>query len=141
MRTAVLSAFLASLAAIALPATAAGQDSPFPDQSRFQKVLLNDRPGEPMSLAVLPDGRVLHTARTGQVRIHNPRNGLNTLVINMADKAQNPRGLYQHDEEGLQGIAVDPNFEDDPAVPAIAVALAFLVGYLRSRRTAAPART
>ena len=85
----------------------------FPDQSRFQKVLLNDRPGEPMSLAVLPDGRVLHTARTGQVRIHNPRNGLNTLVINMADTAQNPRGLYQHDEEGLQGIAIDPNFEEN----------------------------
>jgi glucose/arabinose dehydrogenase len=91
---------------------AAGQ-SPFPDQSKFQKVLLNDRPGEPMSLAVLPDGRVLHTARTGQVRIHNPRNGLNTLVINMADPEQNPKGLYQHDEEGLQGIAIDPNFESN----------------------------
>ena len=66
-----------------------------------------------MSLTVLPDGRVLHTARTGQVRIHNPRNGLNTLVINMADTAQNPRGLYQHDEEGLQGIAIDPEFEEN----------------------------
>ncbi len=31
----------------------------------------------------------------------------------MADTAQNPKGLYQHDEEGLQGIAVDPNFEDN----------------------------
>ena len=104
-------ALCACLALLALPAAAAAQD--FPDQSRFQKVLLNDRPGEPMSLAVLPDGRVLHTARTGQVRIHNPRNGLNTLVINMADTAQNPRGLYQHDEEGLQGIAIDPNFEEN----------------------------
>ena len=95
------------------PASAAAQNSPFPNQSEFQKVLLNDRPGEPMSLAVLPDGRVLHTARTGEIRIHNPRNGLNTLVINMADTAQNPRGLYQHDEEGLQGIAIDPNFEEN----------------------------
>ena len=93
----------------ALPGSA-GAQADFPDQSRFQKVLLNDRPGEPMSLAVLPDGRVLHTARTGQVRIHNPRTGLNTLVINMADTTQNPRGMYQHDEEGLQGIAIDPNF-------------------------------
>ena len=96
-----------------LPASAAAQNSPFPNQSEFQKVLLNDRPGEPMSLAVLPDGRVLHTARTGEIRIHNPRNGLNTLVINMADTPQNPRGLYQHDEEGLQGIAIDPNFEEN----------------------------
>ena len=96
---------------VVLPATALAQD--FPDQSRFQKVTLNDRPGEPMSLAVLPDGRVLHTSRVGEVRIHNPRTGLNTLIVNMADVAENPRGLYQHDEEGLQGIAVDPNFEEN----------------------------
>jgi cytochrome c len=108
VRRALLSVCLGLLA---LPGAALAQD--FPDQDQFQKVQLNDRPGEPMSLAVLPDGRVLHTARTGEVRIHNPRNGLNTLVINMADTAQNPRGLYQHDEEGLQGIAVDPNFESN----------------------------
>ena len=108
MRRALLSVCLALLA---LPGAASAQD--FPDQSEFQKVQLNDRPGEPMSLAVLPDARVLHTARTGEVRIHNPRNGLNTLVINMADTQQNPRGLYQHDEEGLQGIAVDPDFESN----------------------------
>jgi Glucose / Sorbosone dehydrogenase len=52
-------------------------------------------------LAVLPDPRVLHTARTGQVRIHNPRTGLNTL----ADEVP----IYQHVEEGLQGIAIDPD--------------------------------
>jgi len=97
----------------ALAGSASAQSSPFPGQGEFQKVQLNDRPGEPMSLAVLPDGRVLHTARTGEVRIHNPRTGLNTLVINMADTAQNPKGLYLHDEEGLQGVAVDPNFEDN----------------------------
>src|ERR671921_1365683 len=115
MRTAALPACLATALGVllALPSLALAQSADFPDQSRFQKVLLNDRPGEPMSLAVLPDGRVLHTARTGQVRIHNPRTGLNTLVVNMADTAQNPRGLYQHDEEGLQGIAVDPDFEDN----------------------------
>jgi cytochrome c len=107
MRWALLSACLALLA---LPSVGLAQDAEFPDQSRFQKVLLNDRPGEPMSLAVLPDGRVLHTARTGEVRIHNPRTGLNTLVVDMREA---PKGLYQHDEEGLQGIALDPNFEDN----------------------------
>jgi cytochrome c len=108
MRRAVLSACLALLA---LPGAALAQE--FPDQSRFQKVMLNDRPGEPMSLAVLPDGRVLHTARTGQVRLHNPRTGLNPVILNTVDTAQFPRGLYQHDEEGLQGIAIDPNFEEN----------------------------
>ena len=66
-----------SIAALAAPVTFSGlagaQDSQFPDQSRFQQVTLNDRPGEPMSLAVLPDGRVLHAARTGENRLHNPR--------------------------------------------------------------------
>ena len=82
MRTAAMLACLL-VAALALPSVAGAQK--FPDQSRFQKVTLNDHPGEPMSLAVLPDGRVLHTARTGEVRIHNPRNGLNTLVADMRE--------------------------------------------------------
>ncbi|GAB3936023.1 hypothetical protein GCM10027614_11860 [Micromonospora vulcania] len=56
---------------------------------------LNDFPGEPMSLAVLPDLRVLHTSRTGEVRIHDPRTGLNTLAADIP--------VYEHDEEGLQG--------------------------------------
>ena len=66
---------------------------------------LNDRPGEPMDLAVLPDGRVLHTARTGDVRIHDPKTGLNTI-------AAKPE-LYQHDEEGMQSVAIDPNFDSN----------------------------
>ena len=99
-----------------------------PPASSFQKVTLNDRPGEPMSLAVLPDLRVLHTARTGEVRIHNPRTGLNTLAAEVP--------VYQHDEEGLQGIAIDPDFSrnrwvylyysppldtpvDDPSTPEV----------------------
>jgi cytochrome c len=110
MRTAAKTVCLlaAMCAFAALPAVAAAQD--FPDATRFQKVTLNDRPGEPMSLAVLPDGRVLHSARTGEIRIHNPRTGLNRLV---ADMRESPEGLYQHDEEGVQGIALDPNFSNN----------------------------
>jgi cytochrome c len=106
-RPVVLAAVTAALGALSvLPAVAAAQTGGVPPSAtRFQKVTLNDRPGEPMSLAVLPDRRVLHTARTGEVRIHNPRTGLNTLA------AQVP--VYRHDEEGLQGIAVDPSFRDN----------------------------
>ncbi|NHC47119.1 PQQ-dependent sugar dehydrogenase [Motilibacter aurantiacus] len=77
------------------------------DGNAFQKVTLNDRPGEPMALAVLPDLRVLHSARTGEIRLHDPASGVNFLA---ADMKQSPQGLYQHDEEGVQGVAVDPNF-------------------------------
>ena len=126
---AVLIAVVLAAGLSALPSAAAAPDdqSP-PPASSFQKVTLNDRPGEPMSLAVLPDLRVLHTARTGQVRIHNPRTGLNTLAAEVP--------IYQHDEEGLQGIAIDPNFSrnhwvylyysppldtpvDDPSTPEV----------------------
>jgi cytochrome c len=100
---------VALCASLALPAVAGAQDN-YPDQSRFQKVTLNDRPGEPMSLAVLPDGRVLHAARTGEIRLHNPRTGTNNIVTDMKEA---PQGLYQHDEEGVQGIALDPNFDEN----------------------------
>jgi glucose/arabinose dehydrogenase len=114
-------------AGVAGPATIASAQDP-PDATRFEKVVLDDFPGEPMNLAVLPDGRVLHTTRTGEVRIHDPETGLNTLALELE--------VYQHDEEGLQSVAVDPNFDrnrwvyvyyspplktpaDDPATPAL----------------------
>ena len=129
---AVLTATFAGLAGLtSLPAAAHPGHEPAPlptDQTAFQKVTLNDRPGEPMSLAVLPDLRVLHTARTGQVRINVPRTGLNPIAADVP--------IYQHDEEGLQGVAIDPDFGrnhwvylyysppgttpvDDPATPDV----------------------
>jgi glucose/arabinose dehydrogenase len=74
-----------------------------PADASFQKVTLNGAPGEPMGLAVLPDGRVLHTARRGQLFMHDPATGLNRVIAEIP--------VYQHDEEGLQGLALDPDFE------------------------------
>ena len=121
----VIAAVLAALPAAA-PAPAAAREAP-PDSS-FQKVTLDDFPGEPIALAVLPDLRVLHTARTGEVRIHEPSSGRNVLAAKIP--------VYQHDEEGVQGVAIDPGFArnhwvyvyyspvldtpvDDPATPAV----------------------
>jgi cytochrome c len=86
-------------ALLALPSVAAAQSEPPPD-SEFEKVTLNDMPGEPMDLAVLPDGRVLHATRPGELWLHNPKTGRNTLAAEF--------DLYRHDEEGLQGVALDP---------------------------------
>ncbi|WP_428965349.1 PQQ-dependent sugar dehydrogenase [Micromonospora fluostatini] len=105
-RIAALSVLVLVAAGLAVPVAPAGATAPdkaaAPNGDRFQKVTLNDFPGEPISLAVLPDLRVLHTSRTGQVRIHDPRTGLNTIAANIP--------VYLHDEEGLQGVAVDPDF-------------------------------
>jgi glucose/arabinose dehydrogenase/PKD repeat protein len=85
---------------LAFSSSAAGAGPP-PD-SEFEKVTLNDRPGEPMDLAVLPDGRVLHATRRGQLWLHDPATGVNKLAAQL--------DVYQHDEEGLQNVAIDPNF-------------------------------
>jgi cytochrome c len=117
----------ACIAMLALPSGAAAQSAPPPDSS-FDKVVLDQTPGEPMDLAVLPDGRVLHATRQGQVWLHDQDTGLKTLAAEL--------DVYQHDEEGLQNIALDPNFEengwvylyysppldtplDDPATPTV----------------------
>jgi glucose/arabinose dehydrogenase len=78
------------------------QEAP-PADSNFQKVTLNDSPGEPMDLAVLPDGSVLHTTRPGEVWYYDAKTGVNSLAATL--------DVYQHDEEGLQSIAIDPNFK------------------------------
>lgn len=100
VKSACLLAVAGSL--LGLPSAAAAQSGPPPDSS-FQKVTLNPHPGEPMGLAVLPGGKVLYTARTGQVRLNDPATGLNTIAADLHP--------YQHDEEGVQSIAVDPNFQ------------------------------
>lgn len=85
-----------------------GHDAPVAED--FQQVTLAkgvEETGEPMSLAVLPDRSVLHTSRGGELRI--------------TDSAGNTRisgtlPVYTHDEEGLQGVGVDPDFAENRAI-------------------------
>lgn len=121
-----MSAPAATPASAAVPA--ATVDAPVPPDSAFDKVTIDRTPGEPIDLAVLPDNRVLHTTRAGEVRLHDPETRITSLA------AQVP--VYLHDEEGLQSVAIDPDFEennwvylyyspeldtpaDDPATPGI----------------------
>ncbi|WP_159942844.1 MULTISPECIES: ThuA domain-containing protein [unclassified Nocardiopsis] len=74
----------------------------------FEKVTLArgaEAMGEPMGLAVLPDGRALHTARNGEVRLWSPDSGTTEVITEIP--------VYNHDEDGLQGIALDPDFEEN----------------------------
>ncbi|MFJ3582569.1 ThuA domain-containing protein [Streptomyces sp. NPDC090127] len=84
------------------PAAAAAED--------FQQVTLakgGEEVGEPMSLVVLPDRSVLHTSRGGELRRTDAAG--NTKVIGTVP-------VYSHDEEGLQGIGLDPDFARNRAV-------------------------
>ncbi|MEU4215775.1 PQQ-dependent sugar dehydrogenase [Actinoplanes sp. NPDC026623] len=60
--------------------------------------------GEPMSMAVLPDRSVLHTARNGVLR-RTTAAGVTTVIGTLP--------VYTHDEEGLQGVGVDPGFSSN----------------------------
>ncbi|WSZ04454.1 carbohydrate-binding protein [Streptomyces sp. NBC_00872] len=86
-------------AAVAAPAAPAV--IPPGDYQQVQLALGAAELGEAMSLAVLPDRAVVHTARDGTVRFTDAAG--NTKTAGKLD-------VYTHDEEGLQGIAADPGF-------------------------------
>ncbi|MQY14013.1 hypothetical protein SRB5_41740 [Streptomyces sp. RB5] len=113
-RPRVLRALLPTLALLATAALTAGPPQaaaaqppqapaaiPPGDYQQVQLALGAAELGEPMSLTVLPDRSVLHTARDGTVRYTDPAG--NTRTAGRLD-------VYTHDEEGLQGVAADPGF-------------------------------
>ncbi|MER7168656.1 ThuA domain-containing protein [Micromonospora sp. NPDC000207] len=73
--------------------------------ANYEKVTLNDEPGEPMNLSVLPDGRVLHSTRGGEVRLYDPATGASPVITTVP--------VYTHDEDGLQYVTIGPDFAKD----------------------------
>ena len=71
--------------------------------SNFEKVALDENTSAPFALDVAPDGRVFFTELVrGQIRVYDPRtrNVKTALTLN----------VYSGGEDGLMGIALDPNF-------------------------------
>src|SRR4051812_25199717 len=79
----------------------------------YQQVKVSAPPNllEPIGFDQFPDGRIVQTARTGTVRLHDPKTGT-TQVIADFTKTSLPttQQLYTNQEDGLYGPAVDPNF-------------------------------
>jgi glucose/arabinose dehydrogenase/PKD repeat protein len=73
--------------------------------ANYERITLSKDVGEPIDLAVLPDLRVLHTTRNGQVRLTDPAQGTTTIV--------NTIEVYANSEDGLQTVALDPAFEEN----------------------------
>ncbi|MFG2497666.1 PQQ-dependent sugar dehydrogenase [Streptomyces sp. NPDC048441] len=76
----------------------------------FQQVTLakgEPETGEPMTLTVLPDRSVLHTSRDGTLRLTDAAG--NTKIAGKIP-------VYSHDEEGLQGVGLDPKFSENRAI-------------------------
>ncbi|MEU4569993.1 PQQ-dependent sugar dehydrogenase [Micromonospora sp. NPDC023956] len=99
--SALLLVAAAGLVALGGPAPASAHPVNATD---FQQVTLAKgvaEVGEPMSIAVLSDRSVLHTARNGTLR-RTDAAGTTTVLGTIP--------VYLHDEEGLQGVGADPNF-------------------------------
>jgi glucose/arabinose dehydrogenase len=101
LTAATLAAGSSVVAAVAYAPAATAIPLPATDYQHVQLALGSAELGEPMSLAVMPDRSVIHTARDGTVRVTDAAG--NTKVAGKLS-------VYTHDEEGLQGVAVDPGF-------------------------------
>ncbi|WP_331769001.1 ThuA domain-containing protein (plasmid) [Embleya sp. NBC_00888] len=85
-------------AAGAEPGDCGGTDWP-----NYQKVALDTDTSAPWGIAIAPDSRVFFTELVrGQVRIHDPKLGRTVTAATIP--------VYSGGEDGLLGLALDPNF-------------------------------
>ncbi len=68
----------------------------------FQKVVLDENTLNPMAMDISIDGRVFYVERGGAVKMYNPQTNLASTIGNIP--------VYSGSEDGLLGIALDPNF-------------------------------
>ena len=68
----------------------------------FDKVSLDQNTVDPMALDIAPDGRVFYVQRGGALKIYKPSTSSTVTAAQLS--------VYTGGEDGLTGIALDPNF-------------------------------
>src|SRR4051794_29398063 len=84
--------------------------------ANYQQVKVSAPPNllEPIGFDQFPDGRIIQTARTGTVRLHDPAKGTTQVIADFSDPSlPTTMRVYTNQEDGLYGPAVDPNFATD----------------------------
>jgi glucose/arabinose dehydrogenase/PKD repeat protein len=87
-----------------------------PTEASLTKVTLDDETANPMSLSVAPDGRVffvqmgstMATSGPAQVKLYDPEADATSVIATL--------NVLRRNENGLMGIALDPNFADNKFV-------------------------
>lgn len=73
--------------------------------SRYERVGLDTNTSAPFAIDVAPDGRVFFTELVrGQIRVYHPDSQTTTTALTLP--------VYSGGEDGLMGIALDPDFEN-----------------------------
>ena len=72
------------------------------DWSNYEKITLTKDTGEPIDMAVMPDGKVLTTARNGDIRLTDPDAGTTKVVTTVP--------VYSNSEDGMQTVSLAPDF-------------------------------
>lgn len=78
-----------------------------PEWNRFTRTVLDDDIYEPMEMVILPFGEVLFLERRGKIKLYDPALGATQVVAEMPVCTE---GNY---EDGLHGLALDPNYGRD----------------------------
>jgi len=76
-----------------------------PLENRFVQTVMAVNLNEPMELDVFPDGRVIVVERKGAIRVYNPTTETMDSVTTFP--------VHTEFEDGLLGIAIDPNYKDN----------------------------
>jgi cytochrome c len=76
-----------------------------PEENRFQVEALVTGMTEPMELELLPDGRPIWVERSGNVMVYDPDFDQKAKIAEF--------DVWTEFEDGLLGIALDPDFEDN----------------------------
>lgn len=76
-----------------------------PPQYKFSKIRLAgpEAVQEPMELSIAKDGRIVFIERRGNVRVYDPESRITKIIGTIP--------VYSEHEDGLLGLALDPDFE------------------------------
>lgn len=75
------------------------------EPSRFEKTVVQKELVQPMELAIAPDGRIFLIELAGKVKLVDPANGKSSVVGELE--------VTTVQENGLIGLALDPNFAEN----------------------------
>lgn len=86
-----------------------------PDENRFTKVVLDEGLDEPVELVVMKDNGVLFIERKGDIKLYTPvDSAVRTIYhLDVSHHYKNPDNANNEAEDGLLGIGLDPDFEQN----------------------------